>query len=435
MVQLIPRGAQSDRYPHELSAAFRDGMRLYDPDFALTQDEEIYEKVETDAVIAHAMQQRRHLVAGPEWQIVPGGTDPASKALASVVEDIVLKSSRVGIASARFNLAKAVFCGSTYAAMYGRRRLFGAGGLVPQNWWVPTEIKDIDKRRVRSMIVDGHPQEEIWDVPSMSWKPVENPRWLIRHVYNDDESSLGRGKGLLKAIYYYFRAKAVILARGLDGAEHWAHGKAFWGIDHAAALSSGQTMEQVYRQYLDAYDKMRSKHVMIHNAADKFTHVDGPGQGHQIVIDLLGYLDSGIRIVVLGANLPTEATEGGSYALGKVQENSTDALIRYDTSLLDDTMTRDLLGLVLDLNRPQIVAAGLAGAEMPRFVTVREKASDPLQTSQVIQNALGAGIPLRRDEVYERLGFSIPGPDDEIVEPRSPAAPSPFGAPPAGLGA
>jgi phage gp29-like protein len=133
---------------------------------------------------------------------------------------------------------------------------------------------------------------------------------------------------------------------------------------------------------------------------------------------MLAYLDSAIRCLALGSNLPTAATTGGSLALAQVQENTTEALIAFDRLLLAETINRDLIGAILRYNAPQIRAAGLGSARAPKFTIRAEKQENPGINAPVAAAALGAGIPLRKDEVYAKLGYTVPGPADDVIAPR-----------------
>ena len=72
-------------------------------------------------------------------------------------------------------------------------------------------------------------------------------------------------------------------------------------------------------------------------------------------------------------------------------------------------LTRDLVGALWRMNRQQFSAIGCAMAKPPKFVTVQDKREDPRMAVEVIDKALGAGIPLKKDEVYERIGFGPAG--------------------------
>ncbi|HBY62777.1 MAG TPA: hypothetical protein DEH78_23380, partial [Solibacterales bacterium] len=54
----------ADLWVRALSSAYRWRERVFEPSLALAADADIYSKLLQDAVIAHAVQQRKHMVAG-----------------------------------------------------------------------------------------------------------------------------------------------------------------------------------------------------------------------------------------------------------------------------------------------------------------------------------------------------------------------------------
>lgn len=411
--QLYGSSVSSDIYVQALSAAYRAGRRIYDPEFALRQDPEIYEKIRRDAVIAQALTFRKHLIAGRSWNIEPSGTEPADKKAAVVVRELIAKIER--LSSTLFNLAEAVVRGSAYALIIGRRMTLRIADFPPMTWWVPVRLKDVDRRRFRQVVDDdGNSHWEFWSVKRYRWEKLENPGWFVRHIYDDTEPSLGYGRGLLEALYFYNYAKQVALERGLQGLERWAMGILLAAVDSLRVNSNTTDSDDLVQQWIDTVNAMRSQHVLVYDKNDSFSVLTGGGEGWQIVREILEYLDNAMRTLILGANLPTSATEGGSFALGQVQENSTEALVQYDRRLLEETLTRDLVGRVLDMNRANFVSLGLP-LDRPRFNIAQEKREDPSSSIQVIATAISAGISLRRDEVYQKIGFTPPGPDDETI--------------------
>jgi hypothetical protein len=82
------------------------------------------------------------------------------------------------------------------------------------------------------------------------------------------------------------------------------------------------------------------------------------------------------------------------------------------------------------MNRGVLVAMGLGNARMPRFSSVQEKKEDPQIAAQIITQMGQAGLPLRLDEVYHKIGFSKPREGvDEVFEGAAPDAGSMPGMP------
>lgn len=434
-------------YVHALSAAYRTGFRIYDPSPALQKDPNIYEKLMLDAVIYHACQQRRHMVAGHKFQCQPASESPADKMWAAICEKLIGKIRN--FKGALFNLSNAVFVGSTYGAVSGERKWLTLMDGMPRNWFVPLEIRDVSKFRFRQVprrVNQGTVDERIvidWQIHNVArdvFEPLEHPECYIKHVYNDSETSLGHGSGLVDAMYYYWRAKELVLTENMGAIEFWARGLLIAKIDGLREASTGKTNQILLNNVLEQLEKHRGRHVLGMGKEDEVTVVDGPGEGWQMASGMRDYLDQTLRTLILGSNLPTGGgNEGGSYSLGKVQENSTEALIQYDREILSDTISNDLVGLLRRLNQPQLMEMGIGHAENPRFMIVQEKIQNPKERADIAALYVDRGIPIKMDELYEPAGFTVPGPEDQVFVKAQPqidpltglpmAGPPPFGGP------
>ena len=133
--------------------------------------------------------------------------------------------------------------------------------------------------------------------------------------------------------------------------------------------------------------------------------------------------------LVMGANLTTSASDGGSYALAEVQENSTEALIQFDRETLQETLSKSLIGCIWARNYPNLVELGIHD-DKPLFNITQEKRQDPQQRATVASTLSGMGIDLSLAEVLEQTGFSLPEDGEAIVKggsaPVAPAGGLPF---------
>jgi hypothetical protein len=439
--------AAAEQYVRALSSAYRTGFRIYDPSPALSKDPGIYDKLMLDAVVFHAVQQRRHMVAGHKFQCHPASESPADKIWAQICEQLIGKIRN--FKGALFNLANAVFVGSTYGMIQGERRWMPLFDGVPRNWFMPMSIRDVSKFRFRPVPkrTGSGADEEVtleWQMHNVAldqFLPLEHPECFIKHVYDDNESSLGFGRGLVDAMYYYWRAKELVMTENCSAIERWAQGLLIAKID--GTREGSKTNSDLLNNVLAELEKHRGRHIMGIDKLDEIDMIPGPAEGWQMASGMRDYLDQSLRTLILGSNLPTGGgTEGGSYALGAVQENSTEALIQYDREILSETISNDLVGLLRRLNQPQLMEMGLGHAENPKFQIIQEKVIDPKVRADIILGYVGAEIPLKEDEVYEPAGFTAPQPGDKvflkvkpIIDPMTgmPMAPPkgpPPGAPP-----
>ena len=409
------------RYAYMLRDALMMRDWVYDPSFALASDWDIYQKVMRDPVAAHAIRFRKHMVAGTEWRIEPGSDATLDKKAAEIIEDLL--DHIHGFTDARIRIADSIFTGSSYSFIQGERRAESVGGSEVREWWCPYRLKDVDRRRFRRIYNREEERHywEFWSIERSDWEELEHPEWFIHSIYDDVESSLGYGRGLLDTLYQYQASKARILQDSMAASERYGQGFLTVGVDNmrgpdgrpvAGEDNSGTTIAQEWSNELE---KHKSRHILVHDARDKVELVNGFGEGYQMLTRLIEYFDTSMVTAVLGSNLPTTADRGGSYAMAVVQADSSEALIQADRLRISDELTRDLIGSCWRYNYANLVAEGLGDAKMPRFRIVNQKKEDPKEAAPTIERLLGAGIELRLDEIYRKVGFTMPMPEDDTI--------------------
>ncbi|HBY62778.1 MAG TPA: hypothetical protein DEH78_23385, partial [Solibacterales bacterium] len=371
----------------------------------------------------------------------PFNQTPASKISAQVMEELLAFVDNFD--SARFNLADAIFRGSTYGYIEGERRVLSLYDGIPRFWWVPTAIRDLTKFRIRQVPkLEGEGKNrsvrvdlELWSVAREDWEPLreENRRAIIQHLYNDTEERLGYGHGLVDQMYHYWRAKEIVLTENLAAVERFAQGLLIAKIDSARLTETGNPNTAQVENFIAALEKHKARHILAVDKDDEVEMISPSGEGHQLFESMRNYLDNALRTLIIGANLTSSANEGGSYALADVQADSTQHLINYDRRILGQSLTRSLVKLVWDLNAENFRQLGLGDALPPRFTIVDEKIPDSKKEAEITQILLAAGVKQKADEVYELCGRTQPGPGDEVIEPTP--APSPFGPPGTDFGA
>lgn len=430
-VPLYIRGNNQDLYANALASVYLEGQRLYDPDFALLSDADIYSKVHRDANIKHAMALRKHLVATKEWTVQAAGDGKTDKLAAQIVEDMIKKIRRFG--DSMFKLAESIFRGSAWLEIESERAEHGIsfGNIGPRKWKYPFYLKDVDRRRMRYVVNEEADEEGVLSVRleksdlKFNWNAVEDQSIYLKHVYDDTEERLGYGRGLLEAIYFLQYAKMILLNEGLAAAERWGQGMLKVAISGMRQANKAKPTSAVISQYLSMIKKTKARHFLAHDKDDEMEMVQGPGEGWQIILNMLEYCDKSITTLVLGGTMPTSGGEkGGSYALATTQEDTRDAIIAFDRQSLAESITTDLIhNFIWNHNRAIFLFLGIQRENMPSFKISPKSKTEPDKAAQYITAILGAGIELKADEVYERLGFTQPKSGDAIVTPAQPQQP------------
>lgn len=430
------RTVNGDLYPRDLSNAYQ-GPRIYDPGWALSKDPEADDKLLRDTVIAALVRQRKHKVAPLKWRMEPGDDTPAAKKYAKTIEGMLKRID--GFAEARFNLADAELKSRAYAFIRGQYQPDNFGDGFTRLWWVPRQLVDMDRRRFRRVVECRKPLRtawELWDVENRKWCRITAPEVFVKHVYDDDESNLGYGRGLMDSLYLYWRAKSVVLEEGLAGVERWARGALIAKIDGLRESVTGKTNAVVAQEFLDTLDKMRGRHAMAFDKQDEVEPLTGGMEGHQMVQDFLRYLDGAVERLLLGKQ--SLDSDSGSLARAGVEQDEGDASMAFSREHLDETIQRDLVGLCIDVNRDVLNTMGFSHVEPPRFTSAPVVKPKPDVAATTAKTLLDAGVRLVAKDVYEQTGFKQPLPGDDVIEPRPQQAPTPFGAggfgpPPGGM--
>ena len=440
-IPLINRSPNSRQYVYALSAAWQLGTWIPDPDWGLSNDPEIWEKMQRDPVIKHAIEQRLHVVATQDPIIEPGGPTPLDARLADTFERALTYLGN--FPAVRYAASKHVMLGRWYGFVEGKRvwkALLPGQPILP--WWVPTGIKEIDRRRVQFVPMqlpreDGtkalHVRTELWSIAQREWVPID-PMQLVRLVYDDEEARLGYGRGILGAIYYYHYARGILLREGLQGVERWAQGLTVAKVDNRANASTGKALNAHKRAWLDAIEKMRARHALVFGKEDEVEVLWPSGTGHTMVRELLEYLDRGVTQLILGSVLPTGGGgDVGSNARAKVEQSSTDALVQFDRRCLDEAFTRDLIGRFVRLNQANLRYVGLSAAATPRMRSTQVSKEDPNEFADLAEKVLRSGAPIAEEEFYRRAGLRKPNPGEPVIKQQPQAQPGMPGMP-GGLG-
>lgn len=429
--ELRSRSQSQNLYVRALSQAWQNGIQIYEPSVWLTRDPEVEEKMLRDADIAHAVGFRRHLIAGRNWKVMPkveSERSPMAVAIATELIDGIKHFSEV-----RFQLARAFFSGARFGRIHGCHKVLTLGDGKPRTWWVPTRVEDLDKRMFR--IVPSNDGEHIsahwerWNVARQEWEPetVQDAVRTIRHIYQDDQASLGHGRGLRDALGWWWYAKQHVFQESLQSIERFAQGLVTAKVDGARDAETGLPNEELIAAWQEVLENLRSRHVLVYDRADEIQVVNGASEGWQLMETIRNELKSTIFTLVLGANLTTSANEGGSYALAEIQENSTEALIQFDRRTLEETLTDDLIGAIWFENHANMTELGI-DQEPPLFSITQEKVQAPQERANVANVLHQMGVELSLEDVLEQCGFRKPEPGEAVIpKGESQAAPGGFG--------
>lgn len=408
-------------YTRGLTSQWRHGAQIDDPSIWLPLEPDLEEKMLRDPDIAAAVNYRRHLIAGRQWSLTP--RFQTNRAPVACMIGTALLEGIKHFTGARIALARAFFSGTRYGRIHGAPKVLTIGDGKPRTWWVPVRIEDVDKRiyrRVRNAESDDTGLHwERWNIMKGDWEiePISEAICTIRHIYQDEQGNLGHGSALREQLGWIWKAKTEIAQEALIAAEKHGVGTLRMKVAGLRDAGTGKPNEEMLRSAVEMLESMRSRHVVAHDDQDEIDVIQQSGTGWQFLNDQLERFQRQIQTLVLGANMNTSADGGGSYALARVHENATEALIQFDRSSLEETLTDDLIGCVWHHNHANLTELGI-DEEPPLFSIMQEKVQDPIQRMQAAQglNAMGVELPLA--EVLDQVGFRMPEPGEETIKPQ-----------------
>lgn len=426
-------GSTSPYIPRAVTRGYSSilGSVLYSPwiwstSYALAQDEQTPELMYRDAVVAHAFQHRKLLVTGSNWHLEPASAAPVDKHVAGVVEALLRRVSR--FAQARFNLSEGVIRGSSWAGIRGDWTWRAILGDQTRRWWAPTELVDVDTRRFRQRR-DGEEARYTWEIDRYfprRWEAIDL-RHYLHHVVDDFEGTAGQGRGLMDLLWPYWRNKAELLKLWLQRLDRWALGNIFAKVSLDEEGRRDPNASTMVASWLATLDKMRAGHVCVYDSQDEVELVETSGDGSEIRA-AIDYVDEAMVRLSLGATLPTGGGKGaGSYARADVELDVMHSKAALDRQGLEETITRDLVGLIYEANYATLVAScnGARPSGCPSFLLTADKKSDPLAEVSKLEKLVAMGVPLREDEVYAASGYTPPAPGDRLFKPAQKALEAP----------
>ncbi len=404
-----------------LSAAFRR-HQLFEPSVWLSREPEIEDKMLRDADIAEAVNYRCALVAGRQWTLVPDDEAHENAELAVQVGTRLLKQIKQFTASRKL-LARAFFHGQRLAFIHGESRTLTIGDGQPRTWWVPTRLEDMDKRELRIVTQPNSTTGEIesryerWNFARNDWRVLTEAdrAHLIIHTYQDERGAMGHGRGLREALAWCWFTKVNVWAEQNRAMERFAGGLPVAKIDGLRDAASRLPNEEVVNKWLDVLNNARARHSLVIDKDDDIEIVNGSAEGWQMFQDAREALRTMVKTAVLSANLTTSADKGGSYALGEIQENSTEALVQFDREVMEETITDSVIACTWWRNWPNMVELGIHD-QSPRFNVKQEKKLDPKERADVAKVLNSMGVDLAKDDVYEQTGFRKPQEGEDVLK-------------------
>jgi len=412
-------------YSYALSSAFRSPY-VYDPSFALMKDPDIWEVVRNDVSTMGAITRSTNSIVRPfRVEAFSDSKDPKDKQLAVIVKDGISQIELFG--RRRRRLSEARFLARTYGAILWRKQRIALGGLQEMDWYVPYEIKDIDRRRIhwvtdwdKGMLNKLGIHREMYNTDTQRWEvlPEQLLDSMIEYMFGDTEDRAGNARGLLEPIYFYHFLKMGTFEKIADGIDRWANGVWIAKLDALRPGSTGRTSEALRQAAETVLLTIRSQHAAVVEKVDDIEIKETSGTGHQIAMDFVRYLDEAIERLCNGSVRPAGHSVGGtgSRAASETEEDTSESFFQNEREDHDAIMTRDLVCGFLRWNWQTIELLKLDKARRPHFTSEQIKKQDPKVAVEVMNSALKY-VPLSRRQYFEKIECDDPGDKEESIGP------------------
>lgn len=428
----LARDQRTSLYSHRIRhAAFPSQFAVLDPDPALLEDPDFYDKLYKELGISAKIYRRARKTSSASWSIHDSLKTPETKAAAAWLKWCY--SHIKNFNRAKKNLvAQGITRGWGIARISGRREKHCLQGPCNGlNFWVPTNLSSVSKERMRVNERSNHEVKQglsrfywtIQDTFSLRWHPLDfqgAPPGLRRHDYvwfraEDDEDDLGYSHGLNRYLVKKWYKLVYLWSYAMAGAENWGNGKT---IVKSPKIEGGPTLPgdlrggaknqgSIKKRLADDIAASMSRHVVVISDKEQIDILGQPTSGHEAIMDPLKEIKHEVHELVCGTNV--EMLEPG-------QDDIALEVVHDDMSELEDAL-EDLKWSTVKWNRSPLAAAGipLEAFNHVRLQISRARNMTPkeLGEAMMVVTALGGGI--HGDDAYLRMGLTRPDPNDPNV--------------------
>lgn len=240
---------------------------------------------------------------------------------------------------------------------------------------------------------------------------------MIEDADFDDPMSAGaiHGVGIRSAIYWTWFQKQSVYALLLEYLERSALGFEMWTFPWGNAEAE-EKMRTAAQEKVGAGRNIILVPVMPgQEELFKYQRIEPGLEGARMINDIVHqFFNWQIKRYILGQILSSEPEGGGlgSSGLSDLQKDSLMSVVRYDSSNFDDTMTRELLPVLLRLNRHRM-PRGIEGVRF-RYQTNTES-PDIKESLDAMQKAWQMGLKIKSEDLYKTAGLSKPQEGDEVL--------------------
>lgn len=265
--------------------------------------------------------------------------------------------------------------------------------------------------------------------------PTERAGLVVHRSFSEDHDFyrpiMGgaiHGTGLRGKLYWLWALKSQLWGMSIDFLRWFAKGLTVYYFEHGNAAHFEAVKQWVERQdgndamFYPIFRDMPNNEPYLQKPLERFEVSTASPQFLQKLIT--EYLDDLIRFTILHQSLTTStAPTGLGSGVAQAHQTTYDELTALDCSLLDDTITADILFHMYRVNEP--------GIPPGRFVSNVDK-PNVQQMVEGAQAIVAMGGSVAQKPLTEAIGLPEPKQDDTLLGGPQPGQPAAVGAVPDG---
>lgn len=358
---------------------------------------ELYEEIEEkDTHLFAQMQTRKNGVAGLDWSILPASDEEKDVEIANFVSDVLYDFEDMD--DLILDLLDALGKGFSIAEILWT---YEKGHIVPREikWRQQKKFRFDEFDQLRALTPEN-PSEGI-ELP---------PNKFILHQYKARSGSQTKAGILRVAVWMYLFKNYSI--------KDWLAFSEVYGMPIRLGRYEPGTSQEDKDALVRAVQSIGADAAGVISRDTEIQFIESQRSEGLLYDRLIKLCNAEISKAILGQTLTSEASETGSYALGKTHSLVRQDLLEADCRSLQKTLKRDLIRPLVEFNFGY-------GHKLPWLKFSYESPDDQVQEASKYQILVNLGLPIAEEHLYEK--FTIPVPEKGQTLLKGPAAPMPGG--------
>lgn len=346
---------------------------------------------QADLKLMGHMQTRKLAVQGFPWKIAP-----ADQENAKAVE--IARLTKVRFVRAKLHHKIGILIGSVFYGVSGLRAVWESTGQGEEMVASITAVSSLSL-----MTANGIPVM-ISDNAAIKTEELKPREQYIITSYNPFEESLpDYAGGILRTAVWYVLIKQF-------NWNDWARFNEVFAQPTRWSTYPAGSSEAEKAAALKAAEAVGSEMFAAVPEGIKLQFIEAVKTGTVSAYkDLLAAIDEALAILVLGQTLTSQVGERGSFAAAKVHDLVRSDYMWHDLQMVEQAINEQYIAQDFRLNHGDDIAL------RPSFMFDTSDMPDFEKNARILADVKPLGVPFKRSEVYEKIGFTQPEEGDEVL--------------------